>query len=163
MDILQLGLIAFIAYFILKSFGSLGDLWKSGLSDLYGMTPEEASKIVITPGQTTKVWETENQNIVELIDYLKVQPASLSMMDQYKQNISDFTGWKMEEIQKLTEAQSFVTINSINPIFWLNPFNKSAMDNAKSQVIDSQNKINYYNEQIALNTEKLHGLGLLLW
>jgi len=159
-DIAVIGGIALIAYFILKGFGSLSEWWNKGLQSLYGMTVQEANEQVITVDTTKQVWTTEKENIQALVEYQTSQAANINMIEQYKKNVSDFTMWYNEETRKLQEAQQFITINSINPFFMLNPYNKAAMENAQSQVIDSKNKMAYYQQQIDLNKQKLRDLGV---
>ena len=159
-NIITLGLVGFIGYYLYKGLGGLGESWKGGFENLYGLRVEQAEEMVITVPETQRIITINQQETQKLMQFLETQPANISLIEQYKKNVSDFQMWLREEATILLNAQTFVAINSVNPLFMLNPFNKSAMENAKSQILDSQNKIDYYRQQIELNKSKLRELGV---
>jgi len=161
MDIAKLGLIALLAYFIIKSFKGLGEWWKGGFEQLYGTTLEKEQAISVPPEVVKQNYESiYNPETLKILEYTSTQPAQTTLINQYKQNITDFTNWARDEQIKNQEAQKFIAINSVNPFFMLNPFNQVSMDNAEAQLIDSQYKIDYYKKQIEINRSKLNQLGV---
>lgn len=142
--------------------------WVKGLfgDGFYGYTQEQLEGMVITPETTEQIWEEEGKNVQELLtfqeEYNTTEIANAGdinklneLKSQYEQNVIDFNKWNDEEYQKWLSATNFVNINKLNPVCMINPACQISLKNAESQVIDSNEKMKYYRQQIDANQKRL--------
>jgi len=164
-DIVELGLIAFILLMVSRGFTGLTS-WFKGLEEKWKKEREQ----LITPTETQNIWYVEKENIDRITTYIaqtgNQQVATaiannniqklMELKAKYQKNIEDFTNWYREAWFRLQEVNKFIAINSVNPVCWLNPSCKTALESAKSEKIDLENKMQYYTEQVEINKKLLN-------
>lgn len=155
-DVAIVGGVALIGYMLYKGFGSLSNLF-SGLNK--NVVQQQGMTVSIPTVES--ILATNQQETQKLLTYIQQQAPDINLRNQYIQNINDFTLWTQQEQTKINDANAFLN----SPTGWLNSLDifggigSISRTNATTQIMDSQAKISYYEQQIAINQDKLNAIG----